>query len=340
MNISTNSVKTRIVYIMFFVALLLVVASFYSSESAQTNDTNRQLNTEPSARSSRIGFTYDNDVFKSISDTKAYLISSSDLELINDLATDYKMLSSPFDSIQFDVNSSKSVIGSKVSTELEAYVHVYNDTFTEVKPKIESSMVLVQSKASELQSQRGDLIESQYEHLGYTSIIQDKINTLESDEDPNTNLITSLQNELVAATVEADKVVGNIGQINSDLTRVESELSVLQSEIVNYENDPESVINSQVFSATIGDFKILVDKALIEFLHQFSLVLGQPDSTNLTSEVISSDVAKVLITFTDDAGDHYFQLLTPTAGTDVLYVDFENATHIDNPDYVALRVFL
>ncbi|MDA0152323.1 hypothetical protein OH460_08415 [Vibrio sp. Makdt] len=340
MNSSKNSVKARVVYTMFLVALLLVLVSFYSSESTQPNDTNRQLNTEAGALSSRIGFTYDNDVFKSISDTKAYLISSSDLEQINDLATDYKLLSSPFDAVQFDRNSSKSVIGSKVSTELAAYLHVYNDTFTEVKPKIESSMVLVQSKASELQSQRGDLIESQYEHLSYTAIIQDKINILESDEDPDTKLIASLQNELAAATVEADKVVGDIGQISSELTLVESELSVLQSEIVNYENDPESVINSQVFSATIGDFKILVDKALIEFLHQFSLVLGQPDSMDLTSELNSSDVVKVLITFTNDTGDHYFQLLTPTAGTDVLYVDFDNATHIDNPDYVALRGFL
>lgn len=288
-------------------------------------------------------FVFDKAAFNTFSEFVIYGLSEQDIEVANALYHDYKHLSNLKLTTEFKIPSD-SIVGSDLREEHKSFVSAYNKEYTKAKEVLTVQMADFQKKVDTLQVERGNLIESQYEHLNYTGLIKDQIDLKLMDDEVTDAQISALRRELASATAKANLEVGDIEKINNKLLFIESELQVITSDLKNWENGSEGMIDSQAFMNVLEQFKVISSGSFNAFNEAFMKLLSNAPRTYLDGDVanvLSPKTALFFIAYKDRDGDKCFQLVDAKGLNFVesvsINLDFSQSIKVESTKYMGIR---
>ncbi|MEZ8733915.1 hypothetical protein [Vibrio sp. 10N.239.312.D08] len=288
-------------------------------------------------------FVYDKAAFSTFSEFVIYGLSEQDIEVANALYNDYKHLNNLKLATEFKIPSD-SIVGSELREEHKSFVSAYNKEYTKAKEVLTVQMADSQKKVDTMQVERGELIENQYEHLNYTGVIKDQIDSRVMDDQATDAEINALRSELASATAKADLEVGDIEEINNKLLFIESELQVMSSDLKNWENDSEGMIDSLAFMNVLEQFKAISSVSFDAFNESFMKLLSNAPRTDLSDDVanvLSPTTSLFFIAYKDKDGAQFYQLVDAKGlnfdESVTVHLDFSQSIKVESSKHMGIR---
>lgn len=288
-------------------------------------------------------FVFDKAELNTFSEFVIYGLSEQDIEVASALFNDYKHLNNLKLATEFKIPSD-SMVGSDLRLEHKTFVNSYNTEYAKAKEALSNQMENTQKKVKALEVERGKLIESQYEHLNYTGVIKDQLDSRMMDDKATDAEIRALRNELAKATAKAELEVGDIEEISNKLQFIESELQVMSSKLKSWENDSEGLIDSQAFMNVLEQFKAISSGSFKTFNESFNQLLSNAPRTYLNDDVanvMSPKTSFFFIAYKDKDGAQYFQLIDAKElnFNELVSVslDFSQSIKVESSKYMGIR---
>ncbi|EGQ9742334.1 hypothetical protein FWP33_07350 [Vibrio parahaemolyticus] len=315
------------------------VYTFVSSTTPNTVSSGAPITESPlNEMPTKVSFVFNEEQYNTFSDVSVYAFTANELNELQTFLAAYQVTINPIEALKYADSKSASSHSDVVTKSLSNFSLAYSNAYEKAKPEIESTMTQRSRKFSELQSKRGDLIEKQYEHLGYTGLIQDKLSMAQTEEMVDPMLISQLTQELEAAEITANGKVGDIKEINTSLQNIESELNILASDLDLYNKDPESFVESKAILGSINEFRALNEIGRKEFLESFSEWLGEPVASQLKKSMKLEEAVEVLVTYKDSNGTYHF-IKVPVSNDTRTVIDWKQSKEIDDMKFLGIRAF-